>query len=306
MEYIIDRENSGKTVLEYLKKTLFMSRAEISSLKKKELGMVLNGVRVTVRAVLSYGDILFLDRADGEDGLNENIVPADIPIDIIFENDDIIALNKPYAMPTHPSHGHYDDTLANALVNYFMKKDIPFVFRAVSRLDRDTSGIVLVAKNKASAYKLSRLISEGRINKTYTAAVEGKLSSSGVIIRNIKRRQESIIERVVCPDDEGQYCETHYSPIAYDGRYTLLSVSPITGRTHQIRVHMASIGHPILGDTLYGTACRDIGRQALHCSSLEIPLDNGECLTLNASLHHDMERLVKRIKDNNIFGEDDR
>lgn len=303
MEYLIDRDNSQKTLLEYLKKTLMMSRAEISSLKKKELGMVLNGRRVTVRAILSEGDTLFLDRSDGEDNLNDNIVPTDLPIDVILENDDIIAVNKPYAMPTHPSHGHYDDTLANALVHYFMKKDVPFVFRAISRLDRDTSGVVLVAKSKASAYPLSKLISEGRINKIYTAIVEGKISSPGVITKNIKRRQESIIERVVCPEGEGQYCETHYTPIASDGRYTLLSVSPKTGRTHQIRVHMASIGHPIVGDTLYGCESDLINRQALHCSSLEIPLDNGEYLIITADLHGDMSKLAQEIKHNNILGE---
>lgn len=294
MEIVITEAENEKCLRDYLKKDLGMSRAELSHLKSLETGIMINGVRVTVRAVLAAGDVLFLDRNDAAAG--ENVMPGDIPLDIIYEDDDIIALNKPAGMPTHPSHGHYYDTLANGLAFYFAKKSIPFVFRAVNRLDRDTSGIVLVAKNRASAYRISSEMSRGGIKKTYIAAAVGAVYQSGTVIANIKRRFESIIERTVCPENEGQYAETRYAPLYTDGKVTLLEVRPVTGRTHQIRVHMAYIGHPLCGDTLYGEESELIGRQALHCSRLEFTHPTtGERITLTAPLKGDMERLCRRI-----------
>lgn len=294
MEIVITEAENGKCLGDYLKKDLGMSRAELSHLKSLDTGIMINGVRVTVRAVLAAGDVLFLDRDDAAAG--ENVMPGEIPLDIIYEDGDIIALNKPAGMPTHPSHGHYYDTLANGLAFYFAKKSIPFVFRAVNRLDRDTSGIVLVAKNRASAYRISSEMSRGGIKKTYIAAAVGAVYQSGTVIANIKRRYESIIERTVCPENEGQYAETRYAPLYTDGKVTLLEVRPVTGRTHQIRVHMAYIGHPLCGDTLYGEESELIGRQALHCSRLEFTHPTtGERITLSAPLKGDMERLCRRI-----------
>ena len=294
MEIVINEAESGKCLRDYLKKDLRMSRAELSHLKSLDTGIMINGVRVTVRAVLAAGDVLVLDRDDAAAG--ENVMPGDIPLEIIYEDGDIIALNKPAGMPTHPSHGHYYDTLANGLAFYFAKKSIPFVFRAVNRLDRDTSGIVLVAKNRASAYRISSEMSRGGIKKTYIAAAVGAVYQSGTVIANIKRRYESIIERTVCPENEGQYAETRYAPLYTDGKVTLLEVRPVTGRTHQIRVHMAYIGHPLCGDTLYGEESELIGRQALHCSRLEFTHPTtGERIILSAPLKGDMERLCRRI-----------
>ncbi len=304
MDYIISSEHSGKKVLDYLKKELMISRAELTALKSKEKGIVLNGIRVTVRAIMSEGDVLSLDRQDASDDQNENIVPSDIPLEIIYEDDDMIAVNKPFNMPTHPSHGHYDDTLANGLVFRFKKLGVPFVFRAVNRLDRDTSGIVLVAKNKHSAFELSKQISDGSVKKRYTAVVHGVVSENGKIIKNIKRRAESIIERIVCPDNEGQYSETHYFPLASDGSCTVLGIEPKTGRTHQIRVHLSSIGHPIIGDTLYGceTSPFDIRRQALHCSEMVLKrVSDGMEISLFAPLQEDMKAVCHDISNKNIL-----
>lgn len=294
MEIVITEADNGKILRDYLTKDLEMSRAELSHLKNLETGIMLNGVRVTVRAVLRNGDVLSLDRDDISSG--ENVVPTDIPLDIIYEDDELIALNKPAGMPTHPSHGHYNDTLANALAFYFAEKNVPFVFRAVNRLDRDTSGIVLVAKNRAAAYRISTQMSRGEIQKTYIAAVEGAVYESGTVIANIKRRYDSIIERTVCPENEGQYAETRYAPLYTDGRITLLEVTPVTGRTHQIRVHMAHIGHPLCGDTLYGNKSDFIGRQALHCVRLEFSHPtSGEKMCVSAPLRGDIEQLCLRI-----------
>lgn len=294
MEIVISEADRGKCLRDYLKKDLGMSRAELSQLKGLDNGIMLNGTRVTVRAVLETGDILFLNRDDTEAG--ESVVPSELPLEILFEDADIIALNKPAGMPTHPSHGHYDDTLANALAFYFAKKNIPFVFRAVNRLDRDTSGIVLVAKNRSAAFRISSEMSRGQIQKTYIAAAEGKIHEAGTIKANIKRRQESIIKRMVCPDGEGQYAETHYTPLYTDGNITLLKVRPVTGRTHQIRVHMAHIGNPLCGDTLYGNTSDLIGRQALHCCALEFthPV-TGKRMTVTAPLRGDIKTLCLKI-----------
>ncbi len=301
MNYEINAKYNEKCILDYCKKELNMSRSEISSLKKKPNGIVLNGKHATVRAVLKENDCLSLERNDGLQEENCDIVPRDIPIKIIYEDDDIIAVNKPCGMPTHPSHLHFDDTLANALMYYFKTQGIPFVFRAVNRLDRDTSGVVIVAKNRGTAYSLSSQIANGGFNKKYTAIVKGHIKESGTVIKNIKRRKESIIERTVCEPNEGQYCETHYEPIVSDGRLTVLSIYPKTGRTHQIRVHLSSCGFPICGDSLYGEYSDIIQRQALHCSSITFRHPkNKKQISIFAGLHDDMEQLFETISKNNI------
>lgn len=301
MNYTIKEEYNDKYVLDYCQKELNMSRSEISALKKKPDGIVLNGCRVTVRAVLKKNDCLSLKREDSTEEENRNIVPTYIPIDIIYEDSDIIAVNKPYGMPTHPSRLHFDDTLANALAYYFKAQDIPFVFRAVNRLDRDTSGVVIVAKNKASAYFLSSEMANGGFQKKYTAIVSGHITKPGVIIKNIKRKNESIIERTVCDPEEGQYCETQYEPIASDGKLTVLSVWPKTGRTHQIRVHLSSCGYAICGDSLYNGNTEIIKRQALHCSSITFKHPQSKkSITVVAELHNDIKNLFEEISKKNI------
>lgn len=293
LTYYISKEYDGKLLRDYLKSYLNLSRAELTSLKKREDGMMLNGVRVTVRALLKEGDELVLSRND--ESCSEGIVPVNIGIDVIYEDDDIIALNKPPFMPTHPSHDHQNDTLANGLSYYYESKGIPFVFRAVNRLDRDTSGILLVAKNKYSAFVLSRQISEFKVEKKYLAIAEGDMSGCGRIEANIKRIEESKIKRCVCEKNEGQYALTEYEVLESHSGISLLSVTPKTGRTHQIRLHLSHIGHSILGDTLYGkeNGSEKISRQALHAYSLSFsrPTSN-EKITLCAPLHSDMTELI--------------
>ena len=265
----ISEEYQGKSVKEILKDVLKFPLSTITFLKSRDRGIVLNGERVTVRKTVKAGDVLELEYTDDKTVAElSSITPVNIPLDIIYQDDDIIALNKPPFMPTHPSHNHQDDTLANALRYYFDSRDIPFIFRAVNRLDNRTSGIVLVAKNRLSAGKLSNDIAKKKISKSYLAVLHGRLDvETGEICAPIKREQDSIIKRIV--SDDGAYSLTKYQTIFSNDMYSLVSASPITGRTHQLRLHFSHIGHPICGDTLYGYPSEFISRQALHAYKLE-------------------------------------
>ncbi len=283
----ISSEYDGMLLREYLRNVLRLSRAELTELKKRDGGIMLNGVRVTVRAVLKEGDELILSRDDTTS--SKGVIPVELPLDILYEDDDVIALNKPPFMPTHPSHEHQSDTLANALAYYFESKGTPFIFRAVNRLDRDTSGVVLVAKNKNSAFVLARQIAEFKIVKKYIAIAEGELCGKGEIKGNIRRVEDGKMRRGVFPD--GQYALTEYEVLGVKDGLTALLITPKTGRTHQIRVHLSYIGHPILGDTLYGNenGSELISRQALHAYSLTFSLpSNNEIITVTAPLPTDM------------------
>ncbi len=294
----IPASENGQLLKAFLLRRLGLSRAELISLKQKEHGILLNGQPVTVRAVLSEGDLLTLDRGDAVP--SRSVLPRPIPVEILFENEDLLAVNKPAGMPTHPSHTHQEDTLANAVAYLFGERQIPFVFRAVNRLDRDTSGLVLITKNRGAAFRLSRLMEAGSIRKTYLAVVIGEITEPGTVRKAIRRREESRIEREVCADEEGQSAVTHYRPIAVGHGLTLLEVSPETGRTHQIRVHLASVGHPICGDTLYGDPVGSplIGRQALHAHRLEGPLfPSAPDAAFTAPPPADLEALIRRITE---------
>ncbi len=293
---VISTEYDGMILREYLRNVLRLSRAELTELKKRDDGIMLNGVRVTVRAVLKEGDELILSRDDIAS--SGGIAPVELPIEILYEDDDVIAINKPPFMPTHPSHEHQSDTLANALAFYFKNKGVNFVFRAVNRLDRDTSGIVLVAKNKNSAFVLARQISEFKVTKRYIALACGEIIGKGEIEGNIRRIEDGRMNRGVFPD--GQYALTEYEALCFKNGISTLLVTPKTGRTHQIRVHLSHIGHPILGDTLYGdeNGSNLISRQALHAYSLTFshPTTNKK-ITVTAPIPNDMAALTD-YKDN--------
>lgn len=289
MRIYIDEHSNGMSVKQYLYGTLGYSSALVKKLKFNPGGIRVNGKDVTVRYALKTDDLLELTY----EASSENIVPTDIPLAIIYEDEYMIALDKPHGMPTHPSHNHYTDTLANAVMYYFTQKGLPFVFRAVNRLDADTSGIVLVAKEPHAAHLLADMMQAGGFTKKYTALLHGKLTQGGVIDLPIMRAEDSTMLRRVDTSytTNSKRALTSYEIISTVDDRTLVRASPITGRTHQLRVHFSHIGHPIYGDGLYGV-CKDgsdYPRLALHCSSLsfEHPMTH-EHITLTSPTPNDI------------------
>ncbi len=299
MEYQITKQWQDRTVKDYLYTVVGVSRSVLTHLKKKENGILLNGKRVTVRAVLKENDCLTLGMDDRDDERTENIIPSDMPLCIAYEDEHLFVINKAPNMPTHPTHGHYEDTLANALAGHVLKNGRePMVFRAVNRLDRDTSGLVIVAKHKLAAARLAQFLQTGRIQKQYIAVLCGSVEEDeGKIDRPICRVSDSIITRRCCEQGQGDDALTRYRVLCRNGDHTVVLASPITGRTHQLRVHFASIGHPIMGDTLYGSPSPEIDRQALHAVRLCFPHPVTEkMLDVRCELPEDMRKWQKEIE----------
>lgn len=292
MKYVISEKNVGKTIKEFLKEQGVSSNLT-KRLKKLENGITVNCCHQNVTYRLQENDILELRAEDFDGDTNEYLEPVDIPIDIIYEDENITIVNKPSNMPTHQSINNHGNTLANALRFRYANK--PYVFRATNRLDKDTSGIVITSNNRYYASLLSNKIKNGKVNKEYIAIVKGKLEGSGIIDAPIDRVGESIIKRTVRAD--GEKAVTEYRAIMCCDEISVVSVTPKTGRTHQIRVHMEYIGHPIVGDALYNEASKYINRQALHC----LRMDVGELGSFYAPLPNDMVNLIRRyFKDEEI------
>ncbi len=265
MQWIVGSEHEGMIVREFIKKHIRLSSKMLKYLKYRNNGITVNGKHCTVRHPLHAGDVLSLLIDDTEGA--EELEPVDLPIEILYEDEDLVIPAKPSNMPTHPSHSHHADTVANALAFRYAQLGVPFVFRPINRLDRDTSGLLLIARNKLAAGILSERMREGRIRKTYLAVLEGAdCPDLGRIDQPMHRKAASVIEREICdantPDAETAI--TAYTVLARGSGATLVRAMPITGRTHQLRVHFASIGHPLVGDTLYGSSRTSFPRQALH------------------------------------------
>ena len=247
-------------IRDYLKRRLGLSTALIAKVKYDNV--LVNGEIVYMRAVVKKGDVIDITLPDED---SENIEPMDIPLEILYEDECVIAVNKPKNMPVHPSRGNHLPTVANAVRSYIGH---PFVFRAINRLDRDTSGIVLIAKDRISGAKLYQAMKDRRFGKTYIATVEGVPSERhGFINAPIAREIEGGMKRVV--RDDGKEALTEYEVISSKDNTSQVRVTLHTGRTHQIRVHMAHIGHPLVDDFLYGR--RGESTYSLHCNSLSFP-----------------------------------
>ncbi len=289
MDYRADKQAEGKTVLQILRQELGISRGHLKHLKFLEDGITVNGTRVTVRYLLKEGDLLSVAAEDTVP--HEALLPVELPLSIAYEDTDAVVPDKPPYMPTHPSHGHYEDTVANALAYRYARQQIPFVFRPVNRLDRNTSGLLLIARNRIAASMLSNAMKQGKICKTYLAILTGiPPQTQGKIETYLRRTAASIIVRENCGEGEGgDYAKTVYRVLCQTNGHALVCARPITGRTHQLRVHFAGIGCPILGDDLYGTASSLIGRHALHSCALTFPRpSDGAPVHVYAPLPDDM------------------
>lgn len=266
LEYIISSDTNPVTVLDFLKQEGF-SRHILSSMKNSSGNcIVLNGERGFGRSVLKEGDRLVVTVPEVESG--ENIIRTEMDLDILYEDEDILVINKPAGMPVHPSMGNYENTLANGIAWYFSQKGEDFIYRCINRLDRDTTGALILAKNPLSAAVLSVQMKRRQIRRTYLALVDGVLPESGVVDAPIARMEGSVITREV-NFETGESAVTHYERLAVGRYYSLAELHLETGRTHQIRVHMKYIGHPLPGDYLYHPDYRRIQRQPLHSFQLE-------------------------------------
>lgn len=293
MDFRIGKETDGTSVLDFLRREMRLSRAMLRHLKFTDDGITVDGDHVTVRHILREGELLSIKSEDTEP--SASIEPCDIELSVAYEDSVLTVPDKPPFMPTHPSHNHYDDTVANALAFRYRDEDIPFVFRPVNRLDRNTSGLLLIARNRMAAARLFESMKRGEIFKEYLAVLDGVLpKSSGEIETYMKRTDQSIIVRRVCGSDEGgDYALTRYRVLFCDGAHSVVAATPVTGRTHQLRVHFASLGAPICGDDMYGEASPLIDRHALHAARLSfVHPDSEKRMELVSHIPKDIKELI--------------
>ncbi len=285
-EYTVQAEQDGLTVREYVRSFLGLSSRALKSAKYN--GMItVNERPVHTDCRLHVHDTLLLDFPDAP---SESVTPQDIPLDVLYEDEDVLIVNKPSAMASHPTLTHKDGTLANAVMYYY--RDIPFTFRLLTRLDADTTGVAVIAKNALFADAFSH----GEPIKTYHALCVGvPLRREGLIDAPIGRAADSIIKRTVT--DDGKAAQTKYRVLSEANGLSLVEACPLTGRTHQIRLHLSHIGCPLYGDFLYGTEISG-ERTRLHCKAISfIHPTLGERLTVEASLPADFFPSECQIKE---------
>lgn len=289
--YKISSTYEGRSILCFLKDHHYSSQA-LTHLKHTKNGILLNGIWSRVWDTLHSNDVLTITIIENES--SEKIVPVPMPLDIVYEDEDLMVINKGADVPIHPSQGNYNNTLANAVAYYFAQKNEPFIYRCINRLDRDTTGLLILAKHMYSASLLSDMVKNREIHREYLAIATGRVPESGTIEAPIGRVQDSTIER--CVDEvSGDYACTHYRLLDHRNGYSLVSLKLATGRTHQIRVHMKHIGHPLPGDFLYNPDYSVINRQALHSCRLRFrhPILEEE-LEFTAELPEDMRKILEK------------
>lgn len=290
LTYHITEQDASQTIEQFLKNKGYSSQC-IKELKKMPESILIAGRWEYMRYLLKSGDTLTVHVQETE--VSEKIPAVEMPLDIVYEDEDIMVINKPADMPIHPSLNNYYNSLANGLAWYFERQEKPFIFRCVNRLDRDTSGLTIIAKHMLSGGILSSMVAKRDIHREYRAIVRGKLTpDAGTINAPIARVGESIIERAV-DYEKGDRAVTHYQTVAYKNGHSLLSIHLETGRTHQIRVHMKHIGFPLIGDYLYNPDMEYMTRQALHSYRLQFkhPI-TGEAMDFVAPLPEDMKKVL--------------
>ncbi len=266
IQYQITKEDSGLTILDFLKKQEY-SYHLITQLKKTNRGILLGDDWKYVVDPVTEGDLLTI--VIEEHDTPSQILAKDLAFPIIYEDEDYFVINKPADMPIHPSLHNYENTLANAAAYHYKKNKETFVYRCVNRLDRDTTGLTILAKHGLSSAILGKQVQNHSLSRSYLAIVKGNLpEKKSCINAPIARKGDSIIERVV-DFEKGESACTHYEVLAESNGYSLLRLRLETGRTHQIRVHMKYLGFPLIGDALYNPKDHSMARQALHSAKLE-------------------------------------
>lgn len=296
LTYYISEQDLPSHINGFLKEKGFSSR-NLIALKQNPENVRVNGIPSFMNHTLQSGDELTVRII--EEISSEKIPPVKLPLEIVYEDEDLMVVNKPAGMPIHPSMNNYTNSLGNALAWYFQEQGIPFVFRCINRLDRDTSGLTIIAKHAVSAGILSSMVAakgEKGITREYLAIVKGcPTPLQGTIDAPLARKSGSILEREV-NFDTGERALTHYRVVSTKNGYSLVSLILETGRTHQIRVHMKYLGYPLIGDYLYYPDMERISRQALHAHHLEFhhPI-TGEFMSFTAPLPEDMQAVLKEI-----------
>lgn len=289
LEYIVDNLTEYETVKQVLKEQFGISDRLIIKLKNSKQ-IYLNSESIYINHGLKLGDIICID-LDFEEN-SDNIVPTKMDLDILYEDDGMLIVNKPAFMPVHPSMDHYKDSLSNGIKFYFNKIGLNRKIRPVNRLDKNTSGIVIFAKNEYIQECLVKQMKSNDFIKEYIALVDGIIHTKEQIINApIARKQKSIIER--CISSDGDTAITIIELLKTFDNYSLIKCNLKTGRTHQIRVHTNHIGHPILGDDLYGKKSNKINRQALHAYKVTFihPI-NKKYIEIEAKIPKDIENLI--------------
>lgn len=291
IDYIIDEDSAGLRIEQFLRRKRY-SGQNLSEIKRMPKSILVNGVHYYMRQELSTGDHLQVRICETQN--SEKIPPTKLPLDIIYEDEDLLVLNKPAGMPIHPSLNNYTNSIANALAYYFQSQGKPFIFRCCNRLDRDTSGLTIVSKHLVSGSILSDMTKYREVHREYLAIARGSVTpSEGTIQAPLGRKEGTIIERTV-DWEHGEDAVTHYKVVKEANGHSLVSLRLETGRTHQIRIHMKYLGYPLIGDYLYNPDMEYMTRQALHSHHMEFthPI-TGEHMSFTAPLPEDMARVMQ-------------
>lgn len=290
IEYTIPESQNGLRVEQFLRRKGY-SRQNLTEIKRMPQSILVNGIHYYMRQTLAAGDHLQVCICETES--SEKIPPVKLPLNIVYEDEDILVINKPAGMPIHPSMKNYYNSLANALAWYYQDQGKPFIFRCSNRLDRDTSGLTVISKHLVSASIMADMTKKRLVHREYLAIVKGDLTPpAGTITAPLSRKEGSIIERTV-DFEHGEEAITHYKLVKKENGHSLVSLQLETGRTHQIRIHMKYLGYPLIGDYLYNPDMEHITRQALHSYHMEFPHPiTGQKMTFIAPLPPDMSAII--------------